>query len=229
MTSASAVRCGNISRLHREGDGLAGAPIADVCDLPAQAAEAVAARYRARASSYYGDFADDPQVQLASVASAATEKVCPSFVAATSDWNHTWSSCASKGPIIMNGQMVSCFGKRWTSYHWDSAQKFGAIGFTWLGVNRFCALERTTGGHFVTRPLVWPGGELVVSADVRESFTSHPACCGGELAWKCSMRVASRLRTGVATGGPGSAGTPTAAEQYTERPSGGPAGAAWMR
>lgn len=103
------------------------------------------------------------------------------FIAATYDWNRTWSTCASNGPIIVNEQMVFYFGGRWTSHHWDSAQQLGAIGFASIGVDRFCALEGTTGGHFVTQPVTWPGGDLVVNADTRQSFTSHPAYCDGEL------------------------------------------------
>ncbi len=104
------------------------------------------------------------------------------FIAPTYEWNSKWNSCASNGPIIVKEQMVFYFGGRWTSHHYDSAQQYGAIGYASLPLDRFCALEATAGGHFVTVPIEWPGGELVLNADTRESFASHPAMCDGEIA-----------------------------------------------
>lgn len=103
------------------------------------------------------------------------------FIAPTYDWNRTWSSCASNGPIIINEQMVFYVGGRWTSHHYDSAQQYGAIGYASLPLDRFCALEATVQGRLVTKPIIWPGGELVLNADCRESFDSHPADRDGEI------------------------------------------------
>jgi hypothetical protein len=103
------------------------------------------------------------------------------FIAPTYDWNRTWSSCASNGPIVINEQMVFYFGGRWTSHHWDSAQQAGVIGYASLALDRFCALEGREGGVLVTRPMRWPGGELCLNADTRQSWTSHPLACHGEI------------------------------------------------
>jgi hypothetical protein len=104
------------------------------------------------------------------------------FIAATCDWNRTWSTCASNGPVIIGDVMVFHFGGRYTSHHYDSAQQYGAIGYASLPIDRFCALEGTSGGRFDTAPMRWPGGDLVLNADTRESYQSHPAHCNGEIA-----------------------------------------------
>ena len=103
------------------------------------------------------------------------------FIASIYPSNKTWSSCASNGPVIMNEQMVFYFGGRWVSHHFDSAQQGGGIGFASLPLDRFCALEATTDGLLETMPFKWPGGELVVNADTRPSFTSHPGHTRGRL------------------------------------------------
>ncbi|MHB9034524.1 MAG: hypothetical protein ACYC6L_15940, partial [Anaerolineae bacterium] len=103
------------------------------------------------------------------------------FIAATYDWNRAWSSCASNGPIDIGDQMVFYLGGRWTSHSWDAAKQAGSIGMASLAADRFCALEGTTGGSFTTPVLTWPGGELALNADTRESYHSHPAMCEGEI------------------------------------------------
>ncbi len=104
------------------------------------------------------------------------------LIAGTCDWNRTWSTCASNGPLVVNEQMVFFLGGRWTSHHYDSAQQYAAIGYASLPLDRFCALEATTEGELVTVPLTWVGGDLALNADTRESFRSHPAYTNGEIA-----------------------------------------------
>lgn len=103
------------------------------------------------------------------------------FIAASYDWNRAWSSCASNGPIFIGDQMVFYLGGRWASHSWDAAKQYGAIGIASLAADRYCALESTTGGELLTVPFTWPGGELALNADTRESYTSHPAMCEGEI------------------------------------------------
>ena len=103
------------------------------------------------------------------------------FIAASFDWNRKWSSCASNGPVVINEQMVFYFGGRWTSHGYDSAQQYGAIGYASLPLDRFCAVEASGGGQLTTVPLEWPNADLVLNADTREAFTSHPMACDGEI------------------------------------------------
>jgi predicted dehydrogenase len=67
MTNIGIIGCGNISRFHYEGYAAAGATIAHACDARLAAAEAVAARYGARASADWRAVLDDPRVQLVSI------------------------------------------------------------------------------------------------------------------------------------------------------------------
>jgi hypothetical protein len=103
------------------------------------------------------------------------------FIAATYDWNRAWTTCASGGPICVGEQMVFYFGGRWSSHSYDSAQQYGAIGYASLALDRFCAIEGAAGGTFDTAPLAWPGGDLTINADTRESFASHPMHLSGEI------------------------------------------------
>ena len=104
------------------------------------------------------------------------------FIPASFPWNAKWSSCASNGPLYLNEQMAFYFGGRWTSHHYDSAQLHGAIGYASLPLDRFCALEGLAhGGRFTTPAFDWPGGDLAVNADTRESYESHPLHCNGDL------------------------------------------------
>lgn len=104
------------------------------------------------------------------------------FIAATHDWNRAWSTCASNGPLYLGDTMVFYFGGRWTSHSYDTAQQYAAIGYASLGLDRFCALEAGPGGRLDTVPLAWPGGDLALNADTRESFVSHPMHLSGEIA-----------------------------------------------
>ncbi len=103
------------------------------------------------------------------------------FIAPTYDWNRTWSGCASNGPILINDSMLFYFGGRWTSHHYSAGQQWGVIGYASLPIDQFCALEATNGGILDTVPLTWPGGDLVLNADTRTSYLSHPGHLYGEI------------------------------------------------
>jgi hypothetical protein len=107
------------------------------------------------------------------------------FIGATYDWNRKWSGCDSHGPIIINDSMLFYFHGRLTSHHYTAGQQWGVIGYASLPVDQFCAIEATNGtngGRLDTVPLEWPGGELVLNADTRESYASHPRDQNGEIA-----------------------------------------------
>lgn len=103
------------------------------------------------------------------------------FIAGAYDWNRKWSSCASNGPIIIGSKMVFYVGGRHGAHMQELAVAHGAIGYATLTLDHFCALEATSEGEFITAPIEWPGGELVLNADTRESFDSHPHDVNGEI------------------------------------------------
>jgi predicted dehydrogenase len=78
MTGVGLIGCGNISRFHGEGYQRAGARVVHVCDLRAEAAEAAAGKYGARASTDCRALLDDPEVELVSVLTTASthREVC---------------------------------------------------------------------------------------------------------------------------------------------------------
>jgi len=84
MVNVGIIGCGGISHFHYEGYERAGARIAHVCDLREDAAQAVADRYGAKASTDYRAVIDDPQVQLVSVCTTASshQEICLAAIAA---------------------------------------------------------------------------------------------------------------------------------------------------
>lgn len=67
MTNVGIIGCGNISRFHYEGYARAGAKIVHTCDVRLEAAEAVAGRYGAKASTDWRAVIEDRNVQLVSI------------------------------------------------------------------------------------------------------------------------------------------------------------------
>jgi hypothetical protein len=105
------------------------------------------------------------------------------FIGPTYDWNRCGNNCAYNGPIYLNEQMAFYFGGNSTGHHSTTTHgKDAVIGLASLELDRFCALEGTTSeGWIDTIPMIWPGGDLVVNADTRESYASHPTYTNGEL------------------------------------------------
>ena len=103
------------------------------------------------------------------------------FIAGAYDWNRRWSSCATNGPVVIGDSMLFYFGGRWMSHHYDSALQLTGIGWASLPIDRFCAIEGKVDGRLVTTPIKWPGGELLLNADTRESYDSFPTACNGEI------------------------------------------------
>jgi hypothetical protein len=103
------------------------------------------------------------------------------FIAPTYDWNKAWSSCASNGPTIIQEQMVFYFGGRYKGHNRRTSEEHGVIGYASLEIDHFCSIEASAPGKLDTVPLIWPGGELVLNADTRESFTSHQRHTNGEI------------------------------------------------
>lgn len=84
MTRVGIIGCGNIARFHCDGYTRAGARVTHVCDLRADAAEAMATHCGAHVSTDYRAVLDDPQVDLVSVTSSASahKEICLAAIAA---------------------------------------------------------------------------------------------------------------------------------------------------
>ncbi|NQU44266.1 hypothetical protein HQ520_13335 [bacterium] len=103
------------------------------------------------------------------------------FIPSNQYWNSAWTTCASNGPIILDEQMAFYFGGRAFAHNSDTVRRHGVIGCASLPLDRFCAIEGQTGGILETAPLEWPGGELILNADTRQSFESHPFHLNGQI------------------------------------------------
>jgi hypothetical protein len=93
------------------------------------------------------------------------------LIAGNYEWSRNFSffSTASSGPIEVDASWVFYVDARRTGHALPLVDNYSAIGYATLPIDHFCALEADSGGQFVTVPMEWPGGELVVNADTRES------------------------------------------------------------
>jgi predicted dehydrogenase len=84
MKNVGIIGCGMISHFHHEGFAKAGAKVAVVCDLRREAAEAVAARYGAKATTDWREVVADRGVDLVSVLTPARthREICLAAIAA---------------------------------------------------------------------------------------------------------------------------------------------------
>jgi hypothetical protein len=63
-----------------------------------------------------------------------------------------------------------------------SPHGYGCVGLATVREDRFCSLTAAAlPGRVVTRPMVWPGGELLVNASTSRYLDSHPGMGGGEM------------------------------------------------
>lgn len=104
------------------------------------------------------------------------------FIKPEYDWNRKWNNIASNGCIIVNEQMVFHIGARRVGHNYDSVHKDGVVGVATVPLDRLCAIEGKAEGFFVTVPLLWPGGDLRINLDPRESYESHNGIWNGRCA-----------------------------------------------
>ncbi|MDF2721304.1 MAG: hypothetical protein K0Q59_979 [Paenibacillus sp.] len=101
------------------------------------------------------------------------------FIAAKYDWNRKWTTCASNGPVIIGPRMVFYVGGRYNGHNRALLDTYGQIGYATLPIDQFCALEAFSPGQWTTVLMEWPGGELILNADTRISYDSHPGKADG--------------------------------------------------
>ncbi|WP_127583337.1 hypothetical protein [Paenibacillus koleovorans] len=103
------------------------------------------------------------------------------FIAPKYEWNRKWNTCASNGPVLIGSRMVFYVGARYAAHNRPLVDTFGTIGYATLPIDQFCAIEAKSEGQFTTIPMEWPGGELILNADTRESYHSSPGKQNGEI------------------------------------------------
>ena len=104
------------------------------------------------------------------------------FIGPEYPWNRGWNTNNSAGPVIVGNQLYFYFGARSGahSHQKNGPPEYGAIGLATLTVDRFASI--TAGfkeGILVTRPITWPGGDLLLNASTTRHLNSHPLDGGG--------------------------------------------------
>ena len=107
------------------------------------------------------------------------------FIAPEYPWNKRWSSPASSPPIRKGNQLWFFFGGR-SGAHGHSkpnaAPVHSAIGLATITVDRFASLSAGfRDGKLVTRPMVWPGGDLAINASTSAALDGDPRLKNGEM------------------------------------------------
>jgi hypothetical protein len=104
------------------------------------------------------------------------------FIAPTYSWNKAWSSCANTAPIREGNQLCFFFGARSTAHGSEFPQPFGSIGLASMTVDRFAAIRGDfKEGLLLTRPMTWPGGDLLLNSTNTRYPRAHPTSGSGKL------------------------------------------------
>ncbi len=106
------------------------------------------------------------------------------FIGPTYPWNRGWSTCSSAGPIQVGNQLWFYFnGQSGSHFHVKSGPpKNAVIGLATITVDRFASI--TAGfmeGRLVTRPMTWPGGDLLLNASTTRNLDGYPLDGGGAM------------------------------------------------
>ncbi len=106
------------------------------------------------------------------------------FIAPTFPWNAGWTTCSTGGPVQSGNQLRIYFGGQSGSHiHVKKGpHKVGHIGLAEITVDRFASI---TAGYMdaclVTKPMRWPGGDLVLNASTTRELDADPRLSGGEM------------------------------------------------
>ena len=107
------------------------------------------------------------------------------FIGPTFPWNAGWTTCSTGGPIQHGNQLRIYFGGQSGSHiHVKKGpHKVGYIGLAEITVDRFVSISAGyMDGRLVTRPMRWPGGDLVLNASTTRELDADPRLAGGEMA-----------------------------------------------
>ena len=110
------------------------------------------------------------------------------FIAPTCDWNRGASRLGSSPPYQVGNQLWFHFtakGRIQSGNHFyvkAGPPRTGVVGLATITVDRFASI--TAGfmeGQLVTRPMTWPGGDLLLNASTTRHHDSHPLDGGGAM------------------------------------------------
>lgn len=97
-------------------------------------------------------------------------------------WNASWNSPNSAPPIAVGDQLWIYVGARSGAHHLSNPHSYGAVGLATIRKDRFCGLTADARpGRLITKPMTWPGGEMLLNASSTRYHDSHPGMGGGEM------------------------------------------------
>ena len=106
------------------------------------------------------------------------------FIGPTFPWNRAWNTCNSAGPILEGNQLWFYFcGKSGSHFHVKAGPpRSSGIGLATVTVDRFASISASfMEGQLVTRPMTWPGGDLMLNASTTRHFEVYPYDGGGTM------------------------------------------------
>jgi len=110
-------------------------------------------------------------------------QVRSAFIGPTFPWNKGWNSCANTAPFRMGNQLWFYFGGRSEAHGRETPRSYGAIGLATAGVDQFAAIRADfSEGRLVTKPMTWPGGDLILTCTNTRYADAHPKSGGGTIA-----------------------------------------------
>jgi hypothetical protein len=105
------------------------------------------------------------------------------FIGPQYPWNKGWNSCANTAPVRVGNQLWFYFGGRSAAHGRELPRSYGAIGLATTGVDQFAAIRADfSEGRLITKPMTWPGGDLVLRSTHTRYPAGHPKAGGGALA-----------------------------------------------
>lgn len=97
-------------------------------------------------------------------------------------WAKAWVTCANTAPILEGNQLWFYFGGRSQAHGREHPQSYGAIGLASLTMDRFAAISADyREGRLLTKPMLWPGGELLLNCTNTRYHEGHPLHGGGDI------------------------------------------------
>ena len=105
------------------------------------------------------------------------------FIGPKYPWNKAWNTCANTMPVRVENQLWFYFGGRSGAHAREAPRSYGAIGLASTGVDQFAAIRADfLEGRLITKPMTWPGGELVLRCTNTRYPEAHPMSGGGAIA-----------------------------------------------
>jgi hypothetical protein len=105
------------------------------------------------------------------------------FIGPKYPWNKGWNSCANTVPVRVENQLWFYFGGRSAAHAREAPRSYGAIGLATTGVDQFAAIRADfIEGRLITKPMTWPGGDLVLRCTNTRYSEAHPTSGGGSIA-----------------------------------------------